>query len=119
MGNEQTRDLYTESGELRGVWTRGEEPKELVLSDGSRLVLQPAEEGRALWRRVESADGERALSVDEALELAGDEFREYVAVRTRAESAWLRTLAEWCGSEAARLDGELDRGRNKSDGRAR
>ena len=104
----EMRDVYTDAGELRGVWTRGANPKELVLSDGSRLALQPAERGRVLWRRTESRDGDdRALSVGEALELAGDEFAGYVAVRTRAEMEWLRAVAEWCGEEAHRLDDEL------------
>jgi hypothetical protein len=108
----QTRDLYTDRGELRGVWTRGPEPQELVLSDGSRLALQPAEEGRILWRRTEARDGgDGALSVDEALDLAGDEFADYVAVRTRAEAEWLRAVADWCREEAGRLEVEMGRGR--------
>jgi hypothetical protein len=104
----ETRDVYTDVGELRGVWTRGAEPKELVLSDGSRLALQPAERGRVLWRRTESRDGDDgSLSVDQALDLAGDEFADYVTVRTRAEAEWLRAVADWCGEEAERLDREL------------
>lgn len=104
----EARDIYTEAGELRGVWTRGAAPKELVLSDGSRLVLQAAERGRVLWRRTEARDGDGGtLSVGEALDLAGDEFAGYVTVRTRAEAEWLRTVAEWCGEEAQRLDHEL------------
>lgn len=104
----ETRDVYTDAGELRGVWTRGADPKELVLSDGSRLALQPAEQGRVLWRRTESRDGDEAtMSVGEAVELAGDEFADYVTVRTRAEAEWLREVAEWCGEEAHRLDHEL------------
>lgn len=104
----EARDVYTDAGELRGVWTRGAEPKELVLSDGSRLVLQPAEGGSVLWRRTEGRDGDGgALSVGEALDLAGDEFADYVAVRTRAEAEWLRTIADWYGREAERLDHEL------------
>lgn len=104
----ETRDVYTDAGELRGVWTRGTEPRELVLSDGSRLALQSADRGRVLWRRTETRDGDDAtLSVGEALELAGDEFADYVTVRTRAETEWLRTVAEWCGEQAHRLDHEL------------
>jgi hypothetical protein len=104
----ETRDVYTDAGELRGVWTRGAEPKELVLSDGSRLALQSAERGRVDWRRTETRDGDGGtLSVGEALELAGDEFAGYVAVRTRAEAEWLRAVADWCGEEAERLDQEL------------
>jgi hypothetical protein len=104
----ETRDVYTDAGELRGVWTRGGEPKELVLSDGSRLALQPAERGKVLWRRSEGRDGDGGtLSVGEALDLAGDEFADYVTVRTRAEAEWLRAVADWCGGEAERLDREL------------
>jgi hypothetical protein len=98
--------------ELRGVWTRGEDPKELVLSDGSRLGLRPVEQGRVEWRRNDELNGgERTVSVPEAFELAGQEFARYVAVRTRAEAEWLRELAAWCGREAERLEGELARAR--------
>jgi hypothetical protein len=104
----ETRDVYTGAAELRGVWTRGAEPRELVLSDGSRLVLQPADRGRVLWRRTEARDGDGgSMSVGEALDLAGDEFAGYVTVRTRAEAEWLRSVAEWCGEQAQRLDHEL------------
>jgi hypothetical protein len=104
----ETRDVYTEAGELRGVWTRGAEPKELVLSDGSRLALAPAEQGRVRWRRTGGRDeAAGTVSVDEALELAGEEFAGYVAVRTRSEAEWMRTVAEWFGEQAERLESEL------------
>ena len=104
-----TRDVYTEAGDLRGVWTRGAEPQELVLSDGSRLELADGERGRVLWRRTQARDGgEQTLSVAEARDLAGEGFDDYVAVRTRAEAAHLRAVADWCGTEAARLERELD-----------
>lgn len=94
--------------EIRGVWTRGDEPKELVLSDGSRLVLRSAEAGRVEWERAESRDGsDRPLSVVEALELAGEGYDGYVRVRTRSEAGWLRDVAEWCAREADRLESEL------------
>jgi len=103
-----TRDSYTDAGQLRGVWTRGSDPKELVLSDGSRLSLQHAEQGQVIWRRTDSADGgDQAVSVGRALDIAGEEFSGYVAVRTRAEAGWLRAIADWCGTEADRLEGEL------------
>jgi hypothetical protein len=108
-----TRDVYTDAGELRGVWTRGGEPKELVLSNGSRLTLQEGERGQVRWRLHDAREGERAVSYEEALELAGDEFSGYVRVRTRAEAEWLRAVADWCGSEAERLEHESDgQGRN-------
>ena len=103
-----TRDVYTDAGELRGVWTRGGEPKELVLSDGSRLTLAEGERGRVDWRLRDAHDGERGVSYDEALELAGTEFSDYVRVRTRAEAGWLRAVADWCGNEAERLERESD-----------
>jgi hypothetical protein len=97
-----------EDFDLRGVWTRGDAPKELVLSDGSRLVLRPAEDGRVVWERAETRNGDDGvLSVPEAMKLAGTEFTGYVAVRTRAETEWLRAIAEWCNTEAGRLEREL------------
>jgi hypothetical protein len=99
--------------EIRGVWTRGEEPRELVLSDGSRLGLRPPERGAIRWERRDERDGgPRPLSVPDALELAGDDYECYVTVRTRAEAEWLREVAEWCGREADRLEGELAHARS-------
>ena len=95
-----TRDVYTEAGDLRGVWTRGEGPQELVLSDGSRLTLSGAEQGHVLWRRTDDG-GDREVSYDQAIELAGEEYGDYVRVRNRAEAGWLRAVADWCGTEAA------------------
>lgn len=104
-----TTDVYTEAGDIRGVWTRGEGPQELVLSDGSRLELSGAERGQVRWRRTEGPDGrERAVSYDEAVELAGEGYSDYVRVRTRAEAGWLRAVADWCGTEARRLESESE-----------
>lgn len=89
-----------------GTRVAGADPKELLLSDGSRLKLESATaDGRARWLRL---DGERAerLSARAASELAG-EFDDYVETRTRAEAEWLRTLAQWASDEARRLDEEL------------
>jgi len=103
-----TTDGYTDAGELRGVWTRGEEPQELVLSDGSRLSIASPEQGRVLWRRTSSEDGDEGpVSVEDAMELAGEEFSDYVRIRSRAEAGWLRAVAEWCDGEADRLEREL------------
>ncbi len=91
----------------RGVWLRGETPKELVLSDGSRLRLEAAEEGRVQWRlRDELRDRCETVSVGDAERLAG-EFVDYVDIRTRAEAEWLRAVSQWCTTEADRLDAEL------------
>lgn len=97
--------------DLRGVWTRGDDPKELVLSDGSRLRLEPGmlNGGDAAWQRTDGRDETSgAVSVPEAFDLAGDAYSDYVAVRTRAEAEWLRTVAEWCRTEAGRLERGLD-----------
>jgi hypothetical protein len=96
--------------DVRGVWVRGEEPKELVLSDGSRLVCEadPLVGAPAGWRRTDGRDETAAtVSGAEARALAGEEFAGYVRVRTRAESEWLRAVSDWCLGEARRLDGEL------------
>jgi hypothetical protein len=94
--------------EIRGVWTRGDTPKELVLSDGTRLRLESPERGRVEWHRTdELRGGEETISTQRARELAGPEFARYVSVRTRAEAEWLRAVADWCGAEAGRLEREL------------
>lgn len=96
--------------EIRGVWTRGADPKELVLSDGSRLLLEPAlaADGEVAWRRTDGRDDtESRVSVPKAMELAGDAYSGYVSVRTRAEAEWLRAIATWCGDEASRLESGL------------
>ena len=95
--------------EVRGVWVRGADPKELVLSDGSRLRLEsPIDAGRARWRRTDGRDETHGnVSAAEAMDLAGDDYTDYVAVRTRAEAEWLRAIADWCCGEAERLEGEL------------
>lgn len=91
----------------RGAWLRGEAPRELVLSDGTRLMLAPIEGGGIEWHRRDGLEERtRVLSAGEAQELAGD-WADYVSVRTRSEAEWLRTLAEWCSTEADRLDAEL------------
>ena len=93
--------------ETRGVWTRGEHPRELVLNDGSRLLLEPAldTDGQVSWRRTDGReDTEARVSVPEAMELAGAGYSDYVSVRTRAEAEWLRAVASWCGAEASRLE---------------
>ena len=99
-----------ESNQVQGVKVGGRNPKALLLSDGTRLALEDevGPGGRADWARVgdDSADG-NGITVSEAVSLAGDEYAEYVKVRTRSEVAWLRLVSEWFDKEAARLDREL------------
>jgi hypothetical protein len=45
--------------------------------------------------------------VSEAADLAGEEYAPYVAVRTRAEAEWLRSVSEWYRDQADRLQREL------------
>lgn len=96
---------------IRGIEVQGAEPKELMLSDGSKLHLEsePVERGRVEWRR--SADGEPQggdpVSLGEALALAGRDYAGYVAVRTRAEAEWMRAVADWYSEQAELLSSEL------------
>ena len=100
------------SERIRGIDVRGMEPKDLMLSDGSRLWLhaETTERGRVMWRR--DANGEESagepISVPEAVELAGDEYTSYVVVRTRAEIEWLRATADWFARQANHLSDELE-----------
>ncbi len=91
---------------VRGKTLRGDAPRRLELSDGTRLMLDgEAEQDRILWRRL----GRRRsnVSVSEAVDLAGAEFAEYVAIRTRAEVEWLRAVSDWYCQQAERLQGQL------------
>jgi|SRR5215211_3552184 len=92
--------------QVRGTTLRGDEPKRLELSDGSRLLLDgSADQDRVEWKRL----GRRRsrLSVAEARRLAGEEYAGYVATRTRAEAEWLRSVADWYREQADRLQREL------------
>lgn len=96
---------------VRGVEVLGTEPKELKLSDGSKLWLdaEPIQSGGVEWRRAEDHGSTAAspLSLREALALAGDDFAPYVAIRTRAEAEWLRTVADWYRDQADALSRAL------------
>ena len=94
---------------IRGVEIDGAEPKELVLSDGSRLCLETEalERGRVEWRRCADGAAGDPVSLPDAIDLAGDEYSEYVTVRTRAEVEWMRTVAEWYREQAELLSREL------------
>jgi hypothetical protein len=104
---------------VRGTHLHGEEPKRLALSDGSRLLLdgEMPERGGVGWRRVGWRRAGRqggvtnVISMNEAIEAAGDEHRAYVEVRTRAEAAWMRAVADWYCEQANRLEESLDAGR--------
>lgn len=92
---------------VRGAWLRGETPKELVLTDGSRLRLAPAEEGPIGWHRADEVRGtSEPLSTREAESLAGHHAG-YVRVRTRAEAEWLRAVSDWFRDQAGRLEDQL------------
>jgi hypothetical protein len=93
-------------GQVRGMTLRGDEPKRLELTDGSRLALDgTSDRDRSEWRRL----GRRRsrLSVSDAIELAGADYAPYVAIRTRAEVEWLRAVADWYRQQADRLQREL------------
>ena len=99
---------------VQGVQVGGREPKALLLSDGSRLSLEEdvGPGGRADWTLIgDDGTGDSGLSVADAVRLAGDEYADYVRVRTRSEVAWLRLVSEWFQEEARRLDGELSAAR--------
>lgn len=91
---------------VRGRTLHGDEPKRLELSDGSRLMLDAAsDEEYKVWRRL--GRGHTSVSVAEARDLAGDEFGDFVEVRTRSEVEWLRAVADWYRERADRLEGQL------------
>jgi hypothetical protein len=91
---------------IRGRTLRGDDPQRLELSDGSRLMLDASTARETVnWRRL----GRRRsnVTVSEASALAGDEFGNYVKVRTRAEAAWLRAMSDWYREQADRLQREM------------
>ncbi len=97
---------------VRGVGLHGEEPKRLSLSDGSRLVLdsESSRRGRGVrWKRIgwRRRDGSNEVSVDEARQLAGSRFDDYVTTRTKAEAEWMRAVADWYREQADGLSGQL------------
>jgi hypothetical protein len=58
---------------------------------------------------VEVEGVETYVSSARAMNLSGEDFADYVGVRTRAEVEWLRMLAEWCQDRAERMCVDLDR----------
>jgi hypothetical protein len=96
--------------DVQAVQIGGREPKALLLSDGTRLSLEEdiGPGGRAEWTLVgDDASGADGLTVSDAVRIAGEEHADYVRIRTRAEVAWLRLVAEWFDEEARRLDQDL------------
>jgi hypothetical protein len=90
---------------IRGTGLRGDAPRRLDLSDGTRLMLDGTVQERVEWRRL--GRHRTGISVSEATRLAGDEFAEYVTVRTRAEAEWLRAVSDWYREQADHLEREL------------
>jgi hypothetical protein len=105
------RETKMADDRVRGTALRGDEPKRLELSDGSRLLLDgSAHHDRVEWRRIGARDASiphDSVSVREARHLAGEEYTGYVETRTRAEAAWLRAMADWYLEQADRLQYEL------------
>jgi hypothetical protein len=99
-----------EAKSVQGMQVGGREPKALLMNDGTRLSLEEdiGPGGRADWTLVgDEGTGTEGISVADALRVAGDEYADYVRIRTRSEIAWLRLVSEWFDSEAQRLDHEL------------
>ena len=99
-----------EKDRVQGSKLEGDEPKSLVLGDGTRLALDQdaGSAGRSHWALVRDDGGADAdVSLTEALSIAGDAHADYVRTRTRAEVAWLQVVAEWFSEQAERLDREL------------
>jgi hypothetical protein len=99
-----------EAKTVQGIQVGGREPQALLLNDGTRLSLEEdiGPGGRADWTRVgDDGVGTESISVGDALRVAGDEYADYVRIRTRSEIAWLRLVSEWFDDEAERLDRDL------------
>lgn len=99
-----------EAKSVQGIQVGGREPKALLMNDGTRLSLEEdiGPGGRADWTLVgDEGVGAEGISVGDALRVAGDEYADYVRIRTRAEIAWLRLVSEWFDDEAERLDRDL------------
>jgi hypothetical protein len=99
-----------EAKTVQGIQVGGREPKALLMNDGTRLSLEEdiGPGGRADWTLVgDEGTGTEGISVGDALRVAGDEYADYVRIRTRSEIAWLSLVSEWFDSEAQRLDREL------------
>jgi hypothetical protein len=90
---------------LRGTDVRGRLAQCLVLSDGSRLVLDTNKEGRrggVAWHRFGGDAGTvaDAVSVKQAMRIAGSEFSGFVQVRSQVEAGWMLALSQWYREQA-------------------
>jgi hypothetical protein len=91
---------------VRGLALRGDDPQRLELSDGTRLMLDGGSgEDRTEWRRLGRRHSN--LSASEAMDLAGDDYTDYVEIRTRAEVEWLNAVADWYREQADGLKRQL------------
>jgi hypothetical protein len=80
------------------------------LDDGTTLTFEEKAQNESLTEWVltgSQAPEAGTVSVAQAMSIAGDEYADYVSVRTRSEVAWLRLVSEWFAEQAERLDGEL------------
>src|SRR5436305_755949 len=105
---------------VRGIHLHGDAPQRLALSDGSRLLLDcetahgPIGWRRLGWRREGRHGGvTNVISLAEAIDAAGDEYAHYIAVRTRAEAAWMRAVADWYREPADRAPDDRFRQRHR------
>jgi hypothetical protein len=83
--------------------------KAVELGDGTTLSLEEQAQQASLaeWVLTGSAPESGRVSVAQAMSAAGDEYADYVEIRTRSEVAWLRIVSEWFAEQADRLDHEL------------
>lgn len=91
--------------EVHGVEVGGSEADELLLSDGTKLILEADGEDPRPWHRVGDGTDEN-LTIDNACEVAGEEFEGYVRARTFSEASWLSMLGAWANERAAMLVSE-------------
>jgi hypothetical protein len=85
---------------VRGTDIRGRLAQRLMLSDGSRLVLDTNKEGHrggVGWHRFGGGPGAAAgaVSVRQAMRIAGPEFTGFVRLRTQIEVGWMLALSRW------------------------
>ena len=92
---------------VRGIDIQGSLAQRVVLSDGTRLVLDTNKEGRrggVGWHRFgsDAGAGTDAVSLEQAVRIAGPEFAGFVQVRTQVEAGWMLALTRWYREQADR-----------------